>query len=103
MPTHLVQTIVLRYMCDIKFDSRLFIKLQTVQPVFAMTHTKGKIDITLSKQILSMHIYDFSSHRDESCSDVGGGESCGLSGHCDTCDLRGRAIDDIIHFRCLTL
>ena len=59
-------------------DTRLFIKLQTVQPVFAMPHTEGKIDITLSKQILSMHIYDFSLHRDESCCYVGRHESCGL-------------------------
>ena len=40
-------------------DSRLSIKLQIVQPVFAMPHTEGKIDITLSKQILSMHIWIF--------------------------------------------
>ena len=40
-------------------DRRLLIKLQTVQPVFAMPHTEGKIDITLSKQILYMHIWIF--------------------------------------------
>ena len=41
-------------------DSRLFIKLQTVQPVFAMPYTEVKINITLSKQILSTPIYTFS-------------------------------------------